>query len=180
MIRYLEICWCSGWTGVVVESWDHTQELPSPVSLLSLPANLCAKWSPSVSTLHEEFSPMLSWAEWSWADSRESRAEHSSQTTQLHAGQEGQVEMRWGVGKDENWERVIRRAASLGACCLSELWHCKETEFSFLISETTPPAFQKGWTWHRISMMAHRWSRRAMETTAFCKSFYKAVQLQVT
>lgn len=33
---------------------------------------------------------------------------------------------------------------------------------------------QKGWTWHRISMMAHGWSGRAAETIAFCKSFYKA------
>lgn len=33
---------------------------------------------------------------------------------------------------------------------------------------------QQGWTWHRISVMAQGWSRRAMETRAFCKSLSKA------
>lgn len=82
----------------------------------------------------------------SWAYSRESRADCSSQIMQLHTGQEGQVDMRWGVGKGENWECGIRRAASLWVCWLSELLHCplcKETEFSFVISETPPPAFRR-------------------------------------
>lgn len=32
----------------------------------------------------------------------------------------------------------------------------------------------KGWTWHRISVMAQGWSGRVMEISAFCKSLSKA------
>lgn len=147
MIRYLEICCCSGWTRVVVENWDHTQEVPSPISLLSLHADLCARWpKEKVFSLYmKSFLPCCLGL--SWADSRESRAEHSSQTMQLRAVQEGQTDMRWRVGKGEYCECVIRRAASLWACQLSELLRCplsKETEFSFVMSETTPPAFRRG------------------------------------